>query len=114
MSAIWRSRSSISWTDAVDRVGLAGQRCEALDPLGVGDLDVPALGLERVVDEPGAGHRLDDRVDVLAANLADSPRERSERVDIRATTSWSTCSPCSGSTQTSTLRRLRSNPTCNI
>ena len=32
----------------------------ALDLLRVGDLDVPALLLERVVDEPGAGHRLDD------------------------------------------------------
>jgi hypothetical protein len=39
--------------------------------------------LERVVDEPGAGHRLDDRSDVLAVNPVDSPRKGSERVDVR-------------------------------
>ena len=52
-------------------------RGEALDPLGIGDLDVPAAGLERVVDEPGAGHRLDDRVDGLGMDLIDPPCERS-------------------------------------
>jgi hypothetical protein len=34
----------------VDLVGLAGKRSEALDLLRVGDLDVPAILLERVVD----------------------------------------------------------------
>jgi hypothetical protein len=67
----------------VDLVGLAGQRREALDLLGVGDLDVPALLLERVVDEPSAGHRLDDGADRLCVYLVDSSRERSQRVDVR-------------------------------
>jgi hypothetical protein len=40
----------------VDLVGLAGKRREPLDLLGVGDLDRPALLLERVVDQAGAGH----------------------------------------------------------
>jgi hypothetical protein len=43
----------------VDLVGLACQRSETLDLLGVGDLDRPALPLEGVVDDPRAGHRLD-------------------------------------------------------
>jgi hypothetical protein len=38
----------------VGLVGLAGQGSEALDLLRIGDLDRPALALERVVDEPGA------------------------------------------------------------
>ena len=74
----------------VDLVGLAGQRREALDLLGVGDLDVPALLLERVVDEPSTSHRLDDGADRLCVNLVDSSRERSQRVEVRrATASWS-------------------------
>jgi hypothetical protein len=60
----------------VDLVGLAGQRREALDLLGVGDLHVPALLLERVVDEPGAGHRLDDGADRFCVDRVDPPRER--------------------------------------
>ena len=51
---------------------------EALDPLGIGDLDVPAVLLERVVNEPGAGHRLDHGADRLCMNLVDPPRERSQ------------------------------------
>jgi hypothetical protein len=35
------------------------------------------------VDEPGAGHRLDDSADGLSVNLVDSPRQGSERVDVR-------------------------------
>src|SRR6266540_2821888 len=50
----------------VDLVGLAGQRGQALDLLGVGDVDLPAAALERVVDEAGTGHRLDRRADRLA------------------------------------------------
>jgi hypothetical protein len=49
----------------VDLVGLAGKRRQTLDLLGVGDLHVPALLLERVIDEAGAGHRLDDGTDGL-------------------------------------------------
>ena len=67
----------------IDLVGLAGQRRESLDLLGVGDLDVPALLLERVVDEPSAGHRLDDGADRLSVYFVDSSRERSQRVDVR-------------------------------
>jgi hypothetical protein len=67
----------------VDLVGLAGHRREALDLLGVGDLDVPALLLERVVDEPSTSHRLDDGAHRLCVNVVDSSRERSQRVDVR-------------------------------
>jgi len=34
------------------------------------------------VDEPSAGHRLDDGADGLTVHLVDSPRERSQRVDV--------------------------------
>jgi hypothetical protein len=67
----------------IDLVGLASQGREALDLLRVGDLDVPAFLLERVVDEPGAGHRLDDGADGLGVDLVDPPGEGSERVDVR-------------------------------
>jgi hypothetical protein len=49
---------------------------------GVGDLDRPAPLLEGVVDEPGAGHRLDDGAYGLSVNLVDSPRERSQRINV--------------------------------
>ena len=66
----------------VDPVGLAGQRRQPLDLLGVGDLDLPALLLERVVDDPGAGHRLDDRADGLPVDLVDAPGEPAQRVGV--------------------------------
>jgi len=66
----------------VDLVGLACQRRETLDLLGVGDLDRPALLLEGVVDDPCAGHRLDHRADRLAMDLLDAASEPSKRVDI--------------------------------
>ncbi len=66
----------------VDLVGLAGERGEALDLLGVGDLDLPALLLERVVDEAGAGHRLDHGADGLSVDLLDSAGEPSQRVGV--------------------------------
>ena len=43
----------------VDLVGLARQRREPLDLLGVGDQHLPAMRDQLVVDEPGAVHRLD-------------------------------------------------------
>ena len=55
----------------------------ALDLLRVGDLDVPALLLERVVDEPSTSHRLDDGADGLCVNVVHSSRERSQRVEVR-------------------------------
>jgi hypothetical protein len=45
----------------VDAVGLAGKRREPFDLLGVGDEDIPAQLLQRVVHEPRTGHRLDHR-----------------------------------------------------
>src|SRR5207248_410199 len=45
----------------VDAVGLAGEWRQPLHLRRVGDLDLPALQLEPVVDERGAGHRLDRR-----------------------------------------------------
>ena len=53
----------------VDPVGLHRERRQALDLLGVGDLHRPAVGLEGVVDEAGAGHRLDHRADGLVVGL---------------------------------------------
>jgi hypothetical protein len=50
----------------VDAVGLAGDRRQALDPLGVGDQNVPAVFLQGVVAKAGAGHRLDHPADRLA------------------------------------------------
>ena len=66
----------------VDLVGLACQRRETLDLLGVGDLDRPALLLEGVVDDPCAGHRLDHRADRLAVDFLDAASEPSQRVDV--------------------------------
>ena len=43
---------------------------------------VPALLLERVVDDPSAGHRLDHRADGLAVDLLDSAGERSQRAGV--------------------------------
>jgi hypothetical protein len=43
----------------VDPVGLAGQRRQPLDLLGVRDQHLPAVLLERVVHEPRTVHRLD-------------------------------------------------------
>jgi hypothetical protein len=43
----------------VDAIGLARQRREPLDLLGVGDQHLPAELLERVAHEPRTGHRLD-------------------------------------------------------
>ena len=67
----------------VDLVGLAGQRRQTLHLLRVGDLDVPALLLERVVDEAGTGHRLDHRAHRLPIDLVDPPRERPQRIRVR-------------------------------
>jgi hypothetical protein len=65
----------------VDLVGLGGERCQAAHALGIGDQDLPAGELERVVDEARAVHGFDRRPDglVLPAN---PPRERSQRVRV--------------------------------
>jgi hypothetical protein len=65
-----------------DLVGLDRQWRQPLHLLGVGDLDVPAFSFEGVVDDPGAGHRLDHRADRLAVDLLDSSGESSQRVDV--------------------------------
>jgi plasmid stabilization system protein ParE len=49
----------------VDLVGLASKRRESLHLRRVRDLDLPAVKLELVVDEAGAGHRLDRRLQRL-------------------------------------------------
>ena len=67
----------------VDPIRLAGKRRQALDLLGVCDLDVPALCLERVVDEAGPGHRLDHGRDGLSVGLLDSAGERSQGSSVR-------------------------------
>jgi hypothetical protein len=48
----------------------------------VGDLDVPAAQLELVVDEAGAGHRLDRRGHRLA-ELPDPGGQRSQAARVR-------------------------------
>jgi hypothetical protein len=67
----------------VDLVGLGGKGGEALDLLGIGDLDVPAEKLELVVDEAGPVHRLDRRADRLAVAIHPG-HERPQRVGIGA------------------------------
>jgi hypothetical protein len=52
----------------VDPVGLARQRREPLHLLRIGDLDLPAVKLEAVVDKAGAVHRLDRRADRVAVS----------------------------------------------
>jgi hypothetical protein len=49
----------------VDLVGLAGQGRQSLGPLSIRDLHLPPQQFQLVVDEPGAGHRLDHRPDRL-------------------------------------------------
>jgi hypothetical protein len=67
----------------VDLVRLARQRRQPLHPLRVGDLDVPALLLERVVDQAGTGHRLDHTANRLPIALVNPPSQRPQRVHIR-------------------------------
>ena len=50
----------------IDLVGLGGQRAPGPWPSRVSDRHVPAVALERVVDEAGAGHRLDHGAYLLA------------------------------------------------
>jgi hypothetical protein len=77
------ARARASDLAGVDLVGLAGQRSQALDLLGVGDLDLPAAALERVVHEPGAVHRLDRRPDRrLAVALLDPACEAQQAVAV--------------------------------
>ncbi|MGE5747079.1 MAG: hypothetical protein ACM33U_07455 [Solirubrobacterales bacterium] len=42
----------------------------------------PAFLLERVVDEAGAGHRLDHRADGLTVDLLDAAGEPAQRVGV--------------------------------
>ena len=61
---------------------LQAKRREALDLLGVCDLDRPALLLERVVDEPSAGHRLDHGADGLCVDVVDPAGEGPQRAGV--------------------------------
>jgi hypothetical protein len=45
----------------IDPVGLAGKRRQPLDLDRVGDLNLPAAALQRVMHKPRPGHRLDRR-----------------------------------------------------
>jgi hypothetical protein len=67
----------------VDLVGLTGQRRQPLDLLRVGDLDLPALLLERVVNQPGPAHRLDHRAHRLPIDHVDPPGQAPQRLRIR-------------------------------
>ena len=66
----------------VDAVGLTGERCESFYLLRVGDLDLPAVKLEPIVDEPRAVHRFDrgaDRLTVTSKPLAQATKSVSVR-----------------------------------
>src|SRR5436309_8061 len=77
----------------VDLVGLARQRRESLDALGVGDEHVPALRLERVVDKPSAVHRLDDRTHPARVLRRDTLAQAAQAVLGNGAASSSTSSP---------------------
>jgi hypothetical protein len=66
----------------VDAVGLARERCEPLDLLRVGDLDLPAGELEPVVHEAGAVHRLDRGADRRAVAI-DARAQAAKPVCVR-------------------------------
>jgi hypothetical protein len=61
---------------------LQANRSEALDLLGVGDLNLPTTAPERVVHEAGSGHRLDHGADRSAVELVDWPGEGLQRLTI--------------------------------
>jgi hypothetical protein len=68
----------------IDPIGLAGQRRQPLDLLGVGDLDLPALPLERVVHKPRTVHRLNRRPHRdRPMTLSDAPRQPGQAIAIR-------------------------------
>ena len=67
----------------VDPVGLARQRGEAFHLDRVGDLHVPAVQFQRVVDETGAVHRFDGRQHRPAPEALDLPGEMGEAVAVR-------------------------------
>ena len=66
----------------VDPVGLAGERCEPFHLLRVGELDLPAVQLETVVDEAGAVHRLDRGADRLAVP-SDPLAQAAKSIDVK-------------------------------
>ena len=66
----------------VDPIGLGRQRGQPLDLHRVGDLHLPAAQLELVVDEAGAGHRLDRRRHRLA-KLPDPGDQRGQPAGVR-------------------------------
>jgi hypothetical protein len=67
----------------VAHVGLCGEWGEAFRLHRVGDRDVPAVALERVVDEASAGHRLDHGAHLLPL-ARHSSGEGAQGVGVRA------------------------------
>jgi hypothetical protein len=76
------SPGELGQDSGVDLVGLGSERCQAPDPLGIRDQNLPAGELEGVVDKPGAVHRFDRCPDRLAFSGYPSS-QRSERIRIR-------------------------------
>jgi hypothetical protein len=66
----------------VDLVGLARQRRQPLDLLRVGDQHLPPELLERVMDEPRPGHRLDHAAHRQPI-ATDAPRQAAQAVGVR-------------------------------
>ena len=103
------------------RPARASRSCRSCGPAARGPspsarphLDLPARLLERVVHEPGTADRLDHTANRLPINRVDPPRERPQRIGVRRRGKLIDLSPDSDSKQTSTLRRDRSNPACNV
>jgi hypothetical protein len=96
----------------VDAVGLAGQGREALDLLGVGDLNVPTEALEGVVYEASTVHRLDGGP-YGSAQPCDIAHQAPQRLHVGSYRRDLDRLPFSSSTWTSSRLRLKSNPACN-
>ena len=98
----------------VDPVGLAGQGRDALDLLGIGYLDRPATPARACRGRASRRSSTPPRHNGPAWTSSMRRASLLDESDSGGTTSWSSARrPRSGS-QTSTLRRLRSNPACNI
>jgi hypothetical protein len=65
---LWHERKprQLGQNPGVDPIGLGGQRGDALHLGCVGDRDIPAVSLERVMHEARPGHRLDRAVHLVA------------------------------------------------
>src|SRR5664280_1588631 len=81
-----RKPRELGQNPGVDPIGLGGQWSDALDLGCVGDRDIPAVSLERVMDEACPGHRLDRAVHLVTEAQdvgSQPPQPRGIRTDGR-------------------------------